>query len=583
MNKFLITTLLITSAAIYSQELDESYLKSLPDNIREDVLLKIDQRDVDEKPIYRRQSSMTDKPFSEEEMEARKKRNRFGDNIFDTMQSSFMPINEPNLDSSYVLDFGDTLELQLIGQKSSIDNLSVKRDGSINIPEIGKLFVSGLPLDDVNKLIKAKISAAFIGVEAFITLINIRDIQVLVTGNAYNPGIYTLNGNSNILNALSMAGGVDVNGSYRKIDLIRNNEVIKSVDLYDIFIYGKSGFGERLRSGDSIVVRPSMKMVTISGAVKRPALYELTEDNNFSDLIEYGDGFADNANLETLRIERPLKDDTSFIDILDLDQLSFMDVRSSDRLNVRAFERRTVTISGAINTPGVYTISKDETLSSLISKAQGYKDNAYPFGGVLINETALALNEVAAEKLYKSFVQRLITKGDALFASESLPFILDELKKTEISGRVMAEFDLDVIEANKDLDTTLDNNDQIIIPIKSEQVYIFGEVNQPGAIRYKPSQSVTDYIARAGGTIESSDINNTFVIHPNGEVNRISNASRLSMLNNRNNEILIYPGSVIYIPREVKSRDASVIASIWAPIVGSAATSITALSVLNNK
>ncbi|MDB9898668.1 SLBB domain-containing protein [Gammaproteobacteria bacterium] len=582
MNKFLVTTLLITSAAIFSQELDESYLKSLPDNIREDVLLKIDQRDEDEKPIYRRQSSMIDKPFSEEEMEARKKRNRFGDNIFDTMQSSFMPINEPNLDSSYVLDFGDTLELQLIGQKNSIDNLSVKRDGSINIPEIGKLFVSGLPLDDVNKLIKAKISAAFIGVEAFITLVNIRDIQVLVTGNAYNPGIYTLNGNSNILNALSMAGGVDINGSFRKIDLIRNNEVIKSVDLYDIFIYGKSGFGERLRSGDSIIVRPSMKMVTISGAVKRPALYELTEDNNFSDLIDYGDGFADNANLETLRIERPLKDDTSFIDILDLDELSNIDVRSSDRLNVRAFDRRTVTISGAINTPGVYTISKGETLSSLISKAQGYKDNAYPFGGILINETALALNVVAAEKLYKSFVQRLVTKGDALFASESLPFILDELKKTEISGRVMAEFDLDVIEANKDLDTTLDNNDQIIIPIKSEQVYIFGEVNQPGAIRYKPSKSVTDYIAGAGGAIESSDVDNTFVIHPNGEVNRISNVSRLSILNNRNNEILIYPGSVIYIPREVKSRDASMTASIWAPIVSSAATSITALSVLNS-
>ena len=494
-----------------------------------------------------------------------------------------MPINEPNLDSSYILDFGDTLELQLIGQKNSVDDLSLNRDGSINIPEIGKVFVSGLSLDDVSKLIKAKISAAYIGVEAFITLINIRDIQVLVTGNAYNPGIYTLNGNSNILHALSMAGGINENGSYRKIDLIRNNEVIKSVDLYDIFIFGKSGFGERLRSGDSILVRPSMKMVTISGAVKRPALFELTEDNNLSDLIEYAEGFADNANLESLRIERPLKEETIFIDISDLNQLSYIDVRSSDRLIVRAYDRRSVTISGAINTPGVYTISKGETLSSLIAKAEGYKDNAYPFGGVLINETALALNKVAAEKLYKSFIQRLITKGDALFASESLPFILDELKKTEISGRVMAEFDLDVIEANKDLDTTLDNNDQIIIPIKSEQVYIFGEVNQPGAIRYKPSQSVTDYIVGAGGTIESSDINNTFVIHPNGEVNRISNGSRLSMLNNRNNDILVYPGSVIYIPREVKTRDASMVASIWAPIIGSAATSITALSVLNNK
>ena len=582
MNRLLITVLLISSAAIFSQELDEAYLESLPDNIREDVLLKIDQRDEDETPVYRRQSSMTDKLFSEEEIEARKKRNRFGDNIFDTMQSSFMPINEPNLDSSYILDFGDTLELQLIGQKKSIDNLSVKRDGSINIPEIGKLFVSGLSLDDVNKLIKAKIDAAYIGVEAFITLVNIRDIQVLVTGNAYNPGIYTLNGNSNILNALSMAGGVNENGSYRKIDLIRNNEVIKSVDLYDIFIYGRSGFGERLRSGDSILVRSSMKMVTISGAIKRPALYELTEDNSFSDLIEYADGFADNANLETLRIERPSKEETKFIEISDLDQLSDMDVRSSDRLNVRAFDRRTVTITGAVNTPGVYTISKDETLSSLISKAEGYKDNAYPFGGVLINETALALNEIAAQKLYKSFIQRLITKGDALFASESLPFILDELKKTEISGRVMAEFDLDLIEANKDLDTTLDDNDQIIIPIKSEQVYIFGEVNQSGAIRYMPSQSVTDYIAHAGGAIESSDLNNIFVVHPNGEVNKIINGSRLSMLNNRNSNILVYPGSVIYIPREVQSRDAALTASIWAPILSSAATSITALSVLNN-
>jgi protein involved in polysaccharide export with SLBB domain len=582
MNKLLITVLLISSAAIFSQELDEAYLESLPDSIREDVLSKIDERNEGEKPIYRRQSSMTDKPFSEEEMEARKKRNRFGDNIFDTMQSSFMPINEPNIDSSYILDFGDTLELQLIGQKDSVDDLSVKRDGSVNIPEIGKVFVSGLSLDDVNKLIKAKISDTFIGVEAFLTLINIRDIQVLVTGNAYNPGIYTLNGNSNILHALSMAGGINENGSYRKIDLIRNNEVIKSVDLYDIFIHGKSGFGERLRSGDSILVRPSMKMVTISGAIKRPAMFELTEDNSFSDLIEYADGFADNANLETLRVERPFKEDTSFINITDLDQLSYIDVRSSDRLNVRAFERRTVTITGAVNTPGVYTISKGETLSSLIRKAEGYKDNAYPFGGILVNEKATKLNELAAEKLYKSFVQRLITKGDALFASESLPFILDELKKTEISGRVMAEFDLDVIEANKDLDTTLDDNDKIIIPIKSEQVFIFGEVNQPGAVRYKSSQNVADYILGAGGILDSSDINNTFVIHPNGEVNRISNGSRLSLLNNRNNDILIYPGSVIYIPREVKTRDASMVASIWAPIIGSAATSITALSVLNN-
>ena len=84
---------------------------------------------------------------------------------------------------------------------------------------------------------------------------------------------------------------------------------------------------------------------------------------------------------------------------------------------------------GAVNRPGTYTIEYGETLSSLIEKADGYKDNAYPFGGVLNNIKASKLNEIAKERLYTSFVQKLITKGDQLFASESLPFILEELKK----------------------------------------------------------------------------------------------------------------------------------------------------------
>ena len=590
MNKILISALLITSATIFSQDLDQAYLESLPEDVKEDVLLKIDKQSKNEKPVYRRQSSMIDKPYLDEmelvelkeRLEERKKRNRFGDNIFDMMQSSFMPINEPNFDSSYILDFGDTLEVQVIGQKNSIENLPVKRDGSINFPEIGKLFVAGLSLSDASYLIKSKVSSAFIGVETFVSLVNIRDIQVLITGNAYNPGIYTLNGNSNILHALNMAGGVNDNGSYRQIDLIRNNKVIKSIDLYDIFIHGKSGFGERLRSGDSILVKPSLKMVSISGAVKRPGLYELTEDDNFSDLIDFGNGFADNANLETLRIERPVKESTSFVEIPDINKISSFEIRSSDRLNVRAYERRTVTISGAVTTPGVYTISNGETLSSLIEKAQGYKEDAYPFGGLLINQRALELNQIAAEKLYQSFVQRLITRGDSLFASESLPFILEELKKTEISGRVIAEFDTDIIKANPDLDTTLADNDQLIIPIKSEQVYVFGEVNQPGAIRYKSLQNIKQYISGAGGFLESSDNNNIFVIYPNGKVNKATNGSRLSLISSRSKDPLIYPGSVIYVPREVKN-DPSIGPSIWAPIISSAATSITALSVLSKQ
>ena len=216
-------------------------------------------------------------------------------------------------------------------------------------------------------------------------------------------------------------------------------------------------------------------------------------------------------------------------------------------------------------------------------KAEGYKDDAYPFGSVLINQEALLINQDATDKLYRSFIQKLITKGDALFASESLPFILEELKTSVVSGRVMAEFDLDVIKSNPDLDTKLDDEDKIIVPTITQQIYIFGEVNNIGATRYIAGNDINEYLMNSGGLLESADKSNIFIVHPNGEVNRLQNQNLgLSFLNKRSNDILVYPGSVIYVPRKVNSRDASLVASIWAPIVSAMATSITALSVLNN-
>ena len=574
MKKILLSALFLVTTIVYSQELDKAYLESLPEDIRQDVLDKMTEKEVEEKPAYRRPSTMINKPNDKGSI-------RFGARIFDMMQTSFMPINEPNFDSTYTIDFGDTLDLQLIGQINSIEELSVKRDGSINIPEIGKVFVSGLSLESAHSIIKNKISNAYIGTEAFVSLSNIRDIQILITGNAYNPGIYTLNGNSNLLHALSMAGGIDEDGSYRKIDLIRDDRVVSSIDLYDIFIEGKSGFGQRLRSGDSILIRPAGNLATISGAVKRPGTYELKSGETLLNLFNYGNGYNSSANESTLRIERLVKEDVNFIKISDLNELSTIEPLPGDRLNVRSYIRKKVKITGAVITPGTYIISKGETLSTLIKKAEGYNDDAYPFAGILNNKKTLLINEDAVEKLYTSFVQKLITKGDALFASESLPFILEELKKSSISGRVKAEFDIDVLRANPVLDTALSDGDEIIIPILTQQVYIYGEVNNPGTLRYAAGKKINTYLNASGGLLESADINNLFIIHPNGEINRLSN-KRLSLLNNRSNDILVYPGSVIYVPRTIVGRDPSMVAAIWAPIVSALALSITSLSVLDN-
>ena len=572
MKKLILSTFLIFSTVVSSQELDEAYLESLPDDVRESVLDKITDRETIETPVYRRPSTMIKKPESDS--------NRFGSKIFDMMQSSFMPVNEPNLDSAYILDFGDTLQVQLIGQINDIQELSLLRDGSVNIPDIGKIFLSGLSLQSASSLIKGKVNSAFIGVEAFITLINIRDIQVLIAGDAYNPGIYTLNGNSNLLHAISMAGGITEKGSFRQVDLIRDNKLIDSIDLYDTFVNGESVFGSRLKTGDSILVKPVKTLISISGAINRPNEYELVAGETYKDLLVYANGFSPRADRSYIRIERLKSDDVSYLRVLE-DELASMIPLPGDSIYVKAFNYRSVTITGAVNTPGKYVISENETLSTLIKKAEGYKDNAYPFGGALINLKTLAINSEAVEKLYQSFIKNLVINGSALISSESLPLVLSQLKSTNISGRVMADFDLDLIAARPSLDTSLEDGDSIIIPTIMQQVYIYGEINNPGTIRYQPNKSIKSYLSSSGGVLESGDVKNIFVVHPNGEVNVI-NSKKLSFLNTSNEDILVYPGTVIYIPRKLLTKDSAVIASIWAPIVSALALSLTSLSVLDN-
>ena len=93
------------------------------------------------------------------------------------------------------------------------------------MPDIGKLTLAGLSLDNASAIIKARVKSSYIGTEAFVSLSNIRDINILVSGNAYNPGIYTLSGNSNMLHAIGVAGGINEYGSYREINLIRNQKI----------------------------------------------------------------------------------------------------------------------------------------------------------------------------------------------------------------------------------------------------------------------------------------------------------------------------------------------------------------------
>ena len=570
--------MLTVSVTINSQELDEAYLNSLPEGVREDVEERLKAKDELEKPVYRRASTFIDKENIDEEDDS----TRFGSGFFDVMQTSFMPINEPNLDPSYILDFGDVLEIQLIGQNDIIDTYAISRDGSINLPDIGKLNLSGLSLSEASQLIKARVNNTFIGTDAYISLKNVRDINVLVVGNAYNPGIYTLNGNSNMLHALSMAGGIGDLGSFRDISLVRSGEVIGNLDIYDLLVDGKYNFSTGLRSGDSIVVNPHKRLISIESGVMRTGIYEIDDDESFKDLLRFANGLSrqnDNQNITVKRVLNGVNQEKR----LTLDELYSFDFMDNDSLYIRQFKLDNVTIEGAVKNPGIYKFSKGTTLSEAIISAGGYDSSAYTFGGYLENVNALSINEKAKERLYQTFISNLITQGSEIINQASgIESFVAQLKEITPTGRIIAEFDLDIIANDPSLDTILEDGDRLIIPQITQQVYIHGEVATPGATRYKAGMDVNYYIEKAGGTINRSDIDNIFIVHPNGETVNFYNKSRLSFIIAENDKKLIYPGSIIFIPQDTKFASSAQVASIWAPIISSIALSVTSLSVLNN-
>ena len=573
MKKIFLPALLLLSTIIYSQELDETFLESLPESVRQDIEGKIDAKADLEKPIYRRASTFIDKDVNKTKL--------FGSDFFDVMQTSFMPINEPNLDASYILDFGDVLEIQLIGQKDVTDTYAIARDGSINLPDIGKLNLSGLSLNDASDLIKAKVNASFIGENAFISLKNVRDINILIVGNAYNPGIYTLNGNSNMLHALSMAGGINDIGSYRNISLVRSGKIIDTLDLYEVLIYGKYDFSKGLRSGDSVVVNTIGKIVSFESGAMREAVYELKADETFEELLKFSNGFGKNNDFDNIVIKRVAAGKSKVIN-LTLDDLYSFELLDNDSIFIREFKIDTVYIQGSVMNPGTYKFNRGTTLSEAIIAAGGYDSSAYPFGGYLENLKALEVNKISKEKLYDAFLTNLITNGISSNMDAGLGELLLQIKETESTGRVIAEFDLDLIRNNKSLDTTIEDGDKILIPQSTQQVYVQGEIANSGAIRYSPNMGIEYYINKAGGLLESSDEDNLFIVHPNGETENLSSNSRLSFFIQDSNRTLIYPGSIIYIPQKTNFATSIQVASIWAPIISSIALSLTSLSVLNN-
>ena len=595
----------LITLTIGAQELDEEFLNSLPDDIRKDIQ-KNNQRKADGtaetyRPyIYssklkkaedflklkdRLESDLLElerRISSDNEINIIKDLKLYGSDFFSTFQTSYMPINEPNPDSGYMLDVGDVLQVQLVGSNDYIEDLSINPDGSVSMPDIGKVVVAGLSLNDASQLIKSKVSLAFIGSEAFISLSDIRDVNILVTGNSVNPGIYTLTGNSNILHALSAAGGISEFGSLREINLIRDNTIIETLDLYDLLIEGQYNLKKRLRSGDVVFVEARKNIITIDGAVNRPAKYEALDDQKLISIINYANGINLNADRENISLERLFEGSLKTISVPNDSYFEAINVQNGDSIYIRKYPYRQAKISGAVLKPGSYTMAAGETINDLIKKAGGYTENAYQFGAVYLNEDAKTVNELSKEILYQDFLDNIIAASQQnIGANNDLTAIVkltEEIKNTEPNGRVV----IDLLN-----DTTIDlynvkEGDELFVPEKNNVVYVYGEISSEGAVMFSENKGIDYFVDKSGGFKKFADKESIYILHPNGD-SQLYRSKRNIFENSPKSEMQIYPGSIIFVPRVLdESAPRRLAAQAYVSILGNLGIALASLSAIND-
>ena len=306
-------------------------------------------------------------------------------------------------------------------------------------------------------------------------------------------------------------------------------------------------------------------------------------DETAADLIKYAGGFsAAFSGHSSVFVKRSDLTNHEIID-LPVQDLGRFKIQPRDILLVPSVASniepvKKVTIEGLVQKPGEYYVTDDENLSSLIERAGGYKKNAYEFGAGLFRENAINIEKQYSQQTYFDtirFVISNIAQPGMSINSDTAKLLAEELRAGVHSGRVVTEFNLNQLAKHPSQDIVLQHNDRIVIPQIQKVIYLFGDFKQPSNVSYDPNLSLKEYIKMAGGTNKSAQ-KELIVIDPSG----ISQSYKLGLF--ASNKVQLYPGSIVYAPRDIAKLDGVRYAASVSPILSSLALSLASLNSINN-
>lgn len=413
----------------------------------------------------------------------------FGLKLFRRSLTVFSPELSGPVDANYRLGPGDGLVLILTGDVELAHELVVTREGFIAIPQVGQLYVSNLTLGQLEDLLYTRLGRVYSGVRRGagattrfnVTVARLRTVQVFVTGDVARPGSYQISAAGTALSALYAAGGPTENGSFRHVEIRRGGRLLDSLDLYDYLLRGDNSRDARLENGDVIFVPVRGTQAKVTGAIIRPAIYELKPTESLRDLLQSAGGFEATALRRRVQVDRilpPAQRAPGGRDrvVLEIGADQFEDGRGpafamAPGDSVTVFEvaerrREVVMVNGNVWTPGAIGLGTGMRLSDAIRLAGGPKPDVY-------------LDQIAISRLQPDSTRRQLRSA----FRDSTGAVTDDLPLAE--------------------------DDEITVFSRSSfrplrYVAITGAVRRPGRVPYREGLTLRDALLQVEGLTEDA-------------------------------------------------------------------------------
>lgn len=400
----------------------------------------------------------------------------FGADVFANPRSTF----EPNLTlptpQNYILAPGDELLIDIFGYSDASYRLKVSPEGFIRIPLVGPVPVNGLSIEQAKKNIRSRLSKTVYKninsgkTSVDINIVGIRSIKVTIIGEATYPGTYTLPSVATVYNALYACSGINPNGSYRNVQVIRNNNVVVTIDVYDYLVNGSKKNDIVLKDNDVVKINTYDVRVELKGEVKRPGVYDVTANETLDKIISYAGGFTDNAYKNRIQVFSNTDRDRQ-IATLKEEAVKITKPKAGDTYIIGKILNRftnRVSIKGSVYRPGEYELKPGMTVKSLIDEADGLREDAF---------------------LTRAVIHR--SKDD--FSPEIISVNLEALGKGTANDIELKKEDRITVYSKFDLK-------------EGYYVTISGQVSSPGFFLYEEGLTIQDLILMAGGLKEAASL-----------------------------------------------------------------------------